>query len=281
MRLVLSLILVLLAFAGNSILTRLAIAEGRIGAMDFAVIRTVSGAAFLAALVMARRGTLSFAGTRRLVGAGALTLYMLGFTLAYLSLDTGTGALILFGGTQVTMFAGALLAGERIRVLRWTGAALALIGLAVLAWPAGAAALSPLHAGLMGLAALGWGVYSLAGRGEPAALPATAANFALAAPLVALSWFATGVGEAAASGVALALASGVIASGAGYALWYSVLPHITATLAALAQLAVPLIAAAGGAILLAETPDRRFAIAALLILGGIGLGVIRPRRRGT
>lgn len=275
--------LVMTAFAANSILNRAAVGTGGIGPLDFAAIRTASGAIALAALVFASNGSWRMSARRLIVGALSLLVYMLGFSLAYLRLDAGAGALILFGGVQITMFAGALAGGERPRPARWAGAALALTGLALMVWPAAGARVDPLSAGLMALAAAGWGVYSLNGRHVADPLAATAANFLLAAPLcVAAALFATGaegLGAATGRGIVLAVISGVVTSGLGYALWYSVLPRLAASTAALAQLTVPVIAFAGGVAILGETPQLATVFAAVLVLGGVAFGTMAGSRQ--
>lgn len=284
MRLILLVSLTMVAFAANSILNRLAVAGGQIDALSFAAIRLVAGAVALAALVALQRRALPLVGPNRWAGVLSLTLYMIGFSLAYLQLDTGVGALILFGGVQVTMFAGAVLERQPISASRWIGAGLALAGLAWLLWPAGAGAPSIPHAALMAAAAVGWGIYSLAGRSAGPPLQATAANFVLAAPFGIAVWaFAAVAGQAVSagpSGIALAIISGVVTSGFGYALWYSLLPALPTTAAALVQLSVPVIAAAGGVALLAEPVTVRLVLSSLLVLGGIGIGVLGARASG-
>ena len=299
MRLFLSTTLTMLAFGGNSVLNRLALKGAMIDALDFAAIRLAAGAAVLVVLALVLRRRLEFGGVARLAGAAMLLVYMLGFSLAYLRLDAGTGALILFGGVQVTMFGGALWGGERIPPQRWAGAVLAFGGLVWLLWspsvpppvlasvpaavpPSGGAA-----AGLfwpqmsMTVAAVGWGVYSLLGRRGGDALAGTAVNFALAAPLaVLLAWAVPAGGSGVAAtlpGVLLALLSGGVTSGLGYALWYGILPQLGATRAGVAQLTVPLIALLGGMALLGEAPGVRFLGAALLVLGGVAVATLRGR----
>ena len=271
--------LVLVAFAANSVLNRLALLEGGIGPAAFAAIRLAAGAAVLATLVRLGNGRVPLLGKGRAVGAGALALYMLGFSFAYRTLDAGLGALILFGGVQITMFAGAVLGREAIPLRRWAGAGVAFAGLAWLLWPEGAGAPDPLGAALMAAAALGWGVYSLAGRGAADPLAATAANFAAALPaaLVALA-LAADFGGATATGIVAAVVSGAVTSGLGYALWYAVLPWLGATRAAVAQLTVPLIALAGGVAFLGETPTPRMLLAGAMVLGGVALS-LGPARR--
>ena len=276
--------LVMTAFAANSILNRMAVGPGLIGATDFALIRAVAGAATLGALVLMQRRALPLLSRRRIPGALGLAVYLLGFSFAYLAIDAGIGALILFGGVQLTMFAGAVLAGETMPSRRWIGAALAMAGLGWLVWPTGAVALPFGATAAMLAAALGWGVYSLVGRRATDPLAETAANFILAAPLCALALFAVqGAGPSAtAQGIALAILSGAVTSGLGYALWYAVLPRLKASVSGLVQLSVPVIAMAGGVLLLNEAVTPRMAGAALVTLGGIayGLGAFQ-RTRGS
>jgi drug/metabolite transporter (DMT)-like permease len=274
--------LVMVAFAANSVLNRAALAGGEIGPLLFATYRAASGALALAGLVLLRDRKLSLMGPHRLVGALSLAVYMLAFSVAYVALDAGIGALILFGGVQVTMFAGAVVLRERMPAGRWVGAGLAFGGLAWLLWPTDAAGGSVLHSVIMVLAALGWGIYSLIGRwsGEP--LRATAANFLLAAPLswlvLMLAPVAPDAVAASSLGIGLAVVSGVVTSAMGYALWFMVLPALAASVAAVAQLTVPVIAMAGGMLFLGEGLTPRFVIASVLVLGGVALSVLAGRR---
>ncbi len=270
----------MVAFAANSVLNRLALAEGEIDPMTFAFWRLGSGAIALVLLVLLRDRGLSLMGPRRITGSLSLLLYMVAFSIAYASLDAGVGALILFGGVQVTMFAGAVLTREAIPARRWLGAVVAFGGLVWLLWPTGAAALSPIHAVAMVLAAFGWGIYSLAGRvsGEP--LRATAANFVIATPICFAAMALLPVSPDAVPptqlGLALAVISGVVTSACGYALWYLVLPQLEASMAAVAQLTVPVIAMAGGMVFLGETLTLTFLVASVLVLGGVALSL--PQR---
>lgn len=284
MRILLLTCLTMVAFASNSILNRVALAEGDIAAIEFGVIRLIAGAVMLGALLVLRRRAFLFRGERRSVGVGSLLVYIFGFSLAYQSLDAGMGALILFGMVQITMFAGSLIGGERPGEQRWAGAALAFFGLAWLLWPGQAAAPSIVHAGLMAIAGVGWGVYSLAGRKSGDALVATASNFVIAAFIAAFGGLllvagtgATGLATATAFGWGMAILSGAITSGLGYALWYTVLPHLRGSTAAVAQLTVPVIAVAGGAVLLGEAVSARLVISALLVLGGVLIAVTSRR----
>ncbi len=273
MRLAATVALTMAAFAANSLLNRAAVGGGHADALAFAALRVASGAAVLAVLA---RGRGLWPGRRDAGAAGALALYMFGFSLAYRALDAGIGALILFGGVQVTMFAGALLAGARPPAMRWAGMALGLAGLAWLALPGASRAVDPAGAAAMLAAAVGWGVYSLIGRGGTAPLATTARAFLLVAPGGLVVWAVPGGGVDAA-GVGLAVVSGGVTSGLGYALWYSVLPRIETTVAALAQLTVPVIALAGGAALLGERPGPATLLAAAVVLGGVAIGVVSGR----
>lgn len=275
MRLFVLTALTMLAFAANSVLNRWAVGSGHIGAVEFACVRVLAGAVMLMALVWWQRGGMGWPGLQgRVAGVGGLSAYLIGFSLAYRGLDAGTGALVLFGTVQVTMFAGALVSREVVPVRRWAGAGLALGGLAVIAAP-GAVAWGPLA--LMAVAGLGWGIYSLVGRGAVDPLAATAWNFLLSVPLVLALGAAVGVARPDAVGVLLAVVSGAVTSGLGYALWYAVLPRLGAARAAVAQLTVPVIAALGGAVLLAELPGLRFWLASALVLGGVALASLPYR----
>lgn len=285
MRLVALSVLVMVAFAANSVLNRAAVGTGEIGALDFALLRAVAGAMVLIALIRLRGARLTLLEPRRVLGGAMLSTYLIGFSLAYLAMDTGLGALILFGGVQVTMFAGALVLGERPPARRWWGAGLALAGLVWLVWP-GAGAMAPLWAvGAMASAALGWGIYSLIGRGSADPLGDTGAAFVWATVLgfvaVLVQLGGSMVNDATWAGMALAVISGAVTSGLGYALWYRVLPRIGASVAGLMQLSVPVIAGLGGALLLAETPTRAMILAGAVVLGGIGWGLWPQRTKGS
>ena len=275
--------LAMIAFAANSVLNRAALTTGSADPVAFGLLRLWSGAAILIFLVRLRSAPLALrrGGVRRAVGVVALLIYMFGFSLAYLHLDAGLGALILFGCVQVTMFGGALASGEAVPPLRWVGTGFAFAGLFWLLWP-GAGALVPLPAGLaMGAAGAAWGVYSMAGRGGGDPLAGTAANFVWAAGVASLLVAVAGVMPGMpvlhldASGALLAILSGAVTSGMGYALWYCVLPHLAVSSAAAAQLSVPILAMAGGAALLSEPLTREFAIAAAVVLGGVALSLSR------
>jgi drug/metabolite transporter (DMT)-like permease len=261
--------LALTAFAANSLLCRLALREGSIDAASFTSIRLVSGAMALLIILAVRRERP--AGSWR--SALALLLYALPFALAYRRLDAGTGALVLFGAVQATMIASGLRKGERLLAAEIAGLAAALAGLALLARP-GLRAPSPEGLLLMALAGVAWGVYSLRGRSGGRPVAATAGNFLRAAPLAllvgALMWSSM---HLSARGALLATASGAITSGVGYVIWYAALRGLSASRAAIVQLAVPALAALGGVLLLGETVTGRLIGSAMLILGGVAVAM--------
>ena len=261
----------MLAFAGNSLLCRVALRDTGIDAATFTSVRLASGALMLAAILAARRVRPTKGGSW--LAAAMLFSYAAFFSFAYRDLTAATGALLLFGAVQVTMTGYAVVLGERLRGLRLLGVLIAVAGLVALLLP-GLAAPPWLGATLMLLAGASWGVYSLVGRhlGDPTI--ATAGNFLRAVPLAAaLSLAASGAATADTRGVIYAAISGAITSGLGYALWYAALPRLTAASAATIQLSVPAIAALGGVALLGETVSWRLVIASVAILGGIALAL--------
>jgi drug/metabolite transporter (DMT)-like permease len=276
MRIALFTLLAMLAFAGNSILTRIALAGSEAGPWTFTLIRLVSGAAILALLAGPRRA-LSAANP---LSALALLAYAGFFSFAYLTLPAGTGALILFGMVQVTMIGAGLLGGERLGPAQIGGGALALAGLAALLGPS-ISAPDPAGAAMMALAGIAWGLYSLRGRSAGNPTRATAGNFLQAAvmalvlslPVLALSP-ESGLTP---KGFALAVASGALTSGLGYAIWYTALKGLRASTAGMAQLSVPAITALLGVLLLSEPLTLRFLAASVVILGGVALATRGPR----
>ncbi|MEE9387650.1 MAG: DMT family transporter [Paracoccaceae bacterium] len=272
MRLILLVALTMFAFAANSVLNRMALIGDDTGPAPFALIRLASGAVFLVVLAGSRGTAVQWRAPNRVWGAATLALYVLGFSFAYVTLNAGVGALILFGGVQITMFTGALITGEKPPPARWLGAAIAFAGLLVLLWPQGARTPDATGAVLMAAAAIGWGAYSLLGRGVGNPLGATAANFTLALPAALLVFLLLPDGVTP-RGAVLAIISGAVTSGAGYALWYSVLPRLPASVAAVAQLTVPIIAVGGGLVFLGEPVTLKFAIAAALVLGGVAVSL--------
>jgi len=268
----------MVAFAANSLLCRAALGGGLADAASFTSLRLVGGALVLVPLARVRGG--SGVGGGSWISTTALFAYALGFSLAYLSIPAGTGALLMFGAVQLTMLGSGLLAGERPAVREWLGLVLSIAGLVALTRP-GLAQPDPLGAGLMLVAGVAWGLYSLRGRGVADPLATNASNFARSVPLALL---ASGVGLAMASphlttaGVLLALASGALASGLGYAIWYAALRGLSATRAAIVQLSVPPLTAVGGVLALGEHLTTRLILAGAMILGGIALAISARRR---
>lgn len=267
--------LAMLAFASNSLLCRLALRSAHIDAISFTSIRLISGALMLAILMLMRRTDIRRQGSW--TSALALFVYAAAFSYAYVSLTASTGALLLFGAVQATMIGKGVWSGERFSVLQTLGLLLAAGGLVGLVLP-GLSAPSPLGAGLMVTAGVAWGVYSLRGRGAANAGAATADNFLRTVPMtIALSaLFGTNV-HADTWGVGYAVASGALASGLGYAIWYQALPHLRTTSAATIQLSVPLIAAIAAVGLLGEDITLRLLLSSWAIVGGIYI-VLRAKR---
>lgn len=267
--------LAMTAFAANSILCRLALKATQIDPSTFTLVRLVAGATTLWVIVRSRSGETGTAGDWR--SALCLFSYAGAFSYAYVTLDAGTGALLLFGAVQATMILAGLARGERLTTLQTVGLLLALGGLVSLLLP-GATAPSWSGAILMTLAGIAWGAYSLLGRGNTRPTATTAGNFIRGTVLAALlsvatlPWF-----HFDARGAGYAVLSGAIASGMGYAIWYTALPGLKATQAATVQLSVPVIAAAGGILVLGEHLTLRLALCAIAILGGIAL-VLRARK---
>lgn len=274
MKLFLLTALTMIAFASNSLLNRVAVADFGMDPMVFAVIRTAAGAAMLIGLVLARHGSPDFS-PKRVAGGISLAVYMIGFSWAYISLGAGLGALILFGVLQVVMFGFAVFKGQEIPALRWVGAIVALIGMVILLWPAGATAVPFLGSLSMVLAGVAWAAYTLLGQGEPNPLGASAGNFVICLPLVSLALLGGWAGDVSLGGVALAVIAGAVTSGLGYALWYRVLPQLPTTTAAIAQLSVPVIAVAASVAFLSEPLTSRLLVAGIMVLGGIAISVLK------
>jgi drug/metabolite transporter (DMT)-like permease len=272
MRLILLTVLTMLAFAANSILTRMAIEGGHIDPSSFAAIRIVAGAVALTMILILRGGRLPLFERTRIVGALSLAGYMIGFSLAYATLDAGLGALILFGVVQVTIFVYGALRGGVPSPRQLSGAGVAFIGLIIALWPSDGSSSSVTGTVLMVAAGLGWAAYTLVGRGATNPLAATAANFVLATPLLLVILIGQSL-NANVVGIGLAILCGAVTSGLGYSLWYSVLPKMTSTTAAIVQLSVPIIAIGVGAVFLGEAVGIVIIIAATLVVGGIALAV--------
>jgi len=266
----------MLAFAGNSLLCRVALKHTGIDAASFTSIRLISGAAMLLLVVRIRRGTLD--GSGNWLSAWALFAYAAGFSFAYVSLPAATGALLLFGTVQTTMIGHAIWKGERLQKMQFLGLMLALGGLVALLSPGLSA--PPLFGSLLMLGAgIAWGIYSLRGKGSGDPIRVTAGNFLRAAPIAAaLSLLSYSRITLDSAGLGYAVLSGTLASGLGYAIWYTALPALKATNAATVQLCVPVIAALGGVLFLGESVTLRLVFASLAILGGIALVILEKAK---
>lgn len=267
--------LAMIAFAGNSLLCRAALNHSRIDAASFTTIRLISGALMLGLIVSMRRGTPI--GRGNWLSAFALFAYAAGFSFAYVSLPAATGALLLFGAVQATMIGYGVWAGERLLKLQLVGLMLAFAGIVVLLLPGLAA--PPLSGSVLMLGAgVAWGVYSLRGKGAGDPTRVTAGNFLRAVPIAAaLSVLMLNGISLDTAGFWYAVSSGALASGIGYAIWYTALPALQATHAATVQLSVPVIAALGGIVFLGEPITLRLLLASAAILGGIALVILERR----
>ncbi|MGA9854662.1 MAG: DMT family transporter [Gammaproteobacteria bacterium] len=271
--------LTMVAFAGNSLLCRAALKASHVDAASFTTIRLITGALVLWLIVKIRQGAHSGKGSWR--SAVALFIYAAGFSYAYLSLSASTGALLLFGAVQATMIGYGIWSGEHLRAIQLAGLLLAFAGLIGLLLP-GVTAPPLIGSSLMLGAGVAWGVYSLRGRGAGNPIAITAGNFLRTVPIaIVLSALAFNGISMDASGIGYAVASGALASGLGYAIWYTVLPALKATSAATVQLSVPVIAALGGVLLLGEHISLRLVLASIAILGGIALVILEKRSAGS
>ena len=271
--------LAMIAFAGNSLLCRVALEHTHIDAASFTTIRLISGAVMLWMIVRMRCGSCISAGSWP--SACALFVYAAAFSFAYTSLPTGIGALLLFGAVQATMISYGIWSGERLLRLHMVGLVLALGGLVGLLMP-GRSAPPLLGSILMVIAGMAWGMYSLRGAGPGNAITVTAGNFLRAAPIAAvLTLLTLNRVSLDAAGIAYAMASGALTSGIGYAIWYTALPALKPTQAATVQLSVPVIAAVGGVVFLSEAVTLRLVLASAAVLGGIALVIIKRNAKSV
>ena len=274
-RLIVVITFAMLAFAGNSLLCRIALRDTTIDAATFTSIRLVSGALILAVILRAKGARPMAAGSWR--AAFCLFAYAAAFSFAYRQLTAATGALLLFGAVQTAMMSWGLATGERLRSLQVVGLLIAVGGLVYMLLP-GLSAPPIEGAAFMIAAGVAWAGYSLLGRGTKDPTNATAGNFLRSVPFAAALSLAMAAGTSADhTGALYAVASGAVTTGLGYVLWYAALPSLTAASAAVIQLSVPAIAALGGVVLLAEPLSSRLVIASVTILGGIALTILRPR----
>ena len=268
-------LLAMLAFAGNSLLCRAALKHTSIDAASFTVIRLISGAVMLWLVVRIRHGVNT--SPSNWLSAIALFIYAAGFSFAYMSLPAGSGALLLFGAVQATMIGHGIWSGERLNKPQLVGLMLAFGGLVGLLLPGLSA--PPLYGSILMLGAgVAWGVYSLRGKGAGDPIKVTAGNFLRAVPIaIALSLLMVNSISVDYAGFWYAVSSGALASGIGYAIWYTVLPALKATNAATVQLSVPVIAALGGIVFLGEHITLRLVLASVATLGGIALVILEKQ----
>jgi drug/metabolite transporter (DMT)-like permease len=271
LRIILITLLSLLAFAANSLITRFALQETSIDEASFIMLRLVSGALFLWLYLSFKKNTKAYeSGTW--FAAFALFIYAVSFTYGYGLIAAGTGALLLFGAVQITMTIVGYREGERLNVMQIAGFVLAIIGLIILMLP-GISSPSFMGALLMCISGVAWSIYTLQGRGATNPAASTAGNFIKAAPMAIFLWLIVYLStndtiNLASDGVTYALLSGIMTSGIGYIIWYSVLPELKATQAAIVQLSVPLLVTLAGALLLNESITIRVVSASIAILIG-------------
>ncbi len=271
--------LAMIAFASNSIICRLALSDGTIDAGSFSIIRLLSGAAMLWVLLVIRNGKTKTDHSGSWISASMLFLYAFTFSFAYIELNAGTGTLILFGAVQVTMLLTGIVTGERPHPLQWLGLMFALGGMIYLVSP-GLEAPSVKSSGLMAIAGIAWGIYSLRGRGNSNPVAVTTDNFIRTTPFVLITvLFVFPQLHITTIGTIWAVISGAVTSGIGYIIWYTALRGLTATRAAIIQLSVPVLAALGGVLLLSEVITPRLVVSAILTLGGITLAIIGREKK--
>ena len=265
------------AFAANSLLCRLALHDDEMDPIGFTVVRLCSAALVLTVLMRVRTGNFTAVRSGNWASALSLFTYAIAFSYAYVALETGTGALLLFGAVQVTMISIGLLTGERPPAREWAGLVLALSGLVYLLLP-GAEAPDWLPAASMIAAGIAWGLYSLRGRGSKDPGAATCGNFIRTLPMILLVGLIYAAQFRATTNALLAaLASGAIASGLGYVVWYAALKHLTATRAAIVQLLSPVLATLSGVAFLHESLTSRIVIAAIAGFSGVALAATARR----
>jgi drug/metabolite transporter (DMT)-like permease len=261
--------LALIAFAANSVLCRLALGNTAIDAASFTILRLLSGTTVLLILVFASGKVAPPSSTGSWSASFMLFLYAVTFSFAYNSLDTATGALILFASVQITMILLSLVAGNRLHFSEWIGVVLAFSGFVYLILPD---VTTPSGIGflLMSVAGIAWGIYTLKGHGSKYPLVDTAYNFLRTTPLVVvLAIITVGTSKYSAEGILLAAVSGGITSGIGYTMWYIALADLSSTQAAVLQLSVPVIAALDGIVFVSEAITSRLILSSAVILGGI------------
>jgi drug/metabolite transporter (DMT)-like permease len=269
MKIALYTVLALLAFAGNSILCRLALGENAIDAASFTAIRLLSGIVVLAIIIKMSSDSISVTSRGSWKASFMLFLYAVTFSYAYVSLETGAGALILFGAVQITMILVGLISGNKLHYFEWVGVIVAFSGFVYLVMP-GVSAPSLIGFLLMSISGIAWGGYTLLGRGSANPLSDTYYNFLRSLPLVIILVIVTiQYSTMSQEGILLAILSGGIASGVGYTIWYAALGGLSGIQAAVVQLLVPVIAAIGGVMFVDEALSFRLVLASIIILGGV------------
>ena len=261
----------LIAFAGNSILCRLALGENQLDAASFTIIRLLSGIIMLLLISQSFGSGRSQLKKANWLSSAALFLYAVAFSYAYLSLDTGTGALILFGAVQITMILASLISGNRLYFAEWIGCAIAFSGFVYLVLPS---VTTPSFQGfvLMTLSGIAWGVYTIRGRSSQQPINDSATNFLYTLPFIlTLLIIEYQNSELSQQGILLAVLSGALASGVGYTAWYMAVRNLATVQASIVQLLVPILAATGGVLFAGEIISLRLVISSLMILGGIVL----------
>jgi drug/metabolite transporter (DMT)-like permease len=273
-------VVALVAFASNSILTRLALGTRQIDAVTFTLVRLLAGSVMLGILATARDDDSTAPRHHRRGGSVTLFVYAASFSFAYLRIGAGVGALVLFGAVQVTMIGVGLAGGERPAGRTWIGLVVSVVGLLALVIPSAAARPDTTGIALMTIAGVAWGVYSLHGRGAADPIDTNARNFAWSLPFaIALGAALYRSIHATTTGLLLAAAAGSVTSGLGYAVWFRALRGLTATQAAVVQLSVPVIAALGGVALLGEMLTGRLILSGAGVLGGVALALSVPSLR--
>ena len=273
-------LLTMLAFSGNALLTRAALASYNMDPELVLLLRVSAGAITLLLICYLKKYSLKILSNLHLKTAVALSLYLVSFSYAFTGLETGIGVLIQFGVVQLVMFASSFLSDQKVPKNKTIGAIIAFTGLIYLLWPSGDYTINLTSSVLMAIAGMSWGIYSVLGKKAASAIAATTASFLISTPICLIfvlllpynpdfSWSNTGA--------LLAIASGSVTSGIGYALWYYVLPKIPSTNAAVSQLSVPLIAAGGGMIFMQELITLKFVLSCVLVLGGIALTIGIPK----
>tara|TARA_Y100000034_G_scaffold126889_1_gene178838 strand:+ start:1201 stop:2037 length:837 start_codon:yes stop_codon:yes gene_type:complete len=271
-------LIALIAFAGNSVLCRVALGEEQIDAAGFTAVRLISAALFLYLLFSFKRIKKPLLSYGHWWSSLMLFIYAICFSFAYLTLDTGTGALVLFGSVQICMLTVSKLTGERFSSLELIGLAMAVIGFIYLVLPTLS---TPSLSGfvLMAMSGIAWGGYTLAGKKSLQPSLDTTMNFMRTIPMAMITLLFIDFSSITNKGLVVAILSGIVTSGIGYIIWYKALPLLSNMQAAVTQLLVPVIAAFGGLVFISEPISMRLVVASILVLGGVLLVVIAKTKK--